>query len=695
MQVFQSAILRTLPGITHGTAPKSAQPLTFSGHTRQSVRRSRAHFAKQLHVNVHHLTLGRQVHGTKVRIVDDEQCGAGALDPATYLPRTDGLLTQRPGIALGIFTADCVPVLLADPRTGWIGALHVGWRGAVNGIAAVALAALQKHGVRMQDVRVWLGPAICGDCYSGHDRQRTQKLARAFGGHGVGRHAGHVHVDLRQGLHWQLRRSGILTRHIEISPVCTFEERRLPSHRREGHGHANTLTVISRASLPGDVRGLRVAVLGLGVQGGGEASVRAAALGHAQSVLALDEKPAAVFKDVRRRLRALNIAYAFGPTVRTASAKVDWVVKNPGVPLTHPYLKRARQAGASLVTDIGWFRALHDNPVIAVTGTKGKSTVVSWLAHVLRGVHRRVELAGNVRRSPLDIQKLQPETPVILELSSFQLEALEVPLAAKLAIVTNLYPDHLNRHRSMRTYARVKSRLSAGQDRHSTLILPLDSEWPQFGNIQSPAKRFFSSLVSQPKSDAYIRNGWIVLHGRRLVQTRTLRIQDVGSLRNAVTVALAAAAWGVPRRVITKRLCTFTGVPERFQVIRRYRGRTFINNTTATNPISAAFGMQSVAGSFILIAGGADKGLPLGPMLHAAKRSRCVVLLPGSATKLLKKRLECPTVAATSMREAVRVAWKQSQTGDTILLSPGAASFGIFTNEFDRGAQFTTAVRAL
>ncbi len=696
MQAFQSAMLAGLPGITHGTASRFAQPLTFSGHPVRRVREARRRFCTSLGISPDHLTLGRQVHGARVRVVTESHRGAGSGDPATYLASTGGLLTQRPGIALGVFTADCVPVLLHDPVTGWIGALHVGWRGAVAGIVRAATHQLTQHGVDVRDVRVWLGPAICGRCFSFDSASQAKDLRRAFSGVAVRARAGGYTADLRAGIRQQFIRLGYRARSIDVSPTCTAENPALPSRRRDGPTHANTLSVITRNALPGDLRGATVAILGFGVQGGGESALRYALRSYAQEILVVDDQPLRTFTKARRAYRDVRVRWMCGSRAASAPARVDVVVKNPGVPLDHPYLKRARAAGAQVWTDIGIFRATHDNPIIAVTGTKGKTTVATWLAYVLRATHQRVELAGNVRRSPLDIVNLPPTTPVVLELSSFQLEALEQPLRARLAVVTNLYPDHLNRHVTMRAYAQVKSRIADGQSPQDALILPLDSAWARNYQGRSRARTLWTDAKPNRRAQAMVRGGWIVVRGKRLVETRTLLLQDAASLRNAVTVALAAIELGVPRKHVVARLRSFRGVPERFETIREFRTRRFINDTTATNPVATAVGLQSVRKAFVLIAGGADKGLPLTPLVQQARRARAVILLPGTATPRLARALRGhPVVRVGSMRAAVQRAWGASQPGDAIILSPGAASFGLFTNEFDRGAQFTAAVRAL
>lgn len=698
MRVFQSAVLRSSPGIAHATAPLVAQPLTFSGNSRTSVVQARARLLRTVGATLHSLILGHQVHGARVRIVDERELGAGARTPATYLTRTDGLLTQRPGVTLGVFTADCVPVLLADPVTGWIGALHVGWRGAVKGIASAALKLLRQHGVDLKNVQVWLGPAICGRHYT-VDTKRGAKLAKAFRQRGVKRNVDGCAVDLRQGIRGQLIHHGVRPSNIDTSPLCSFEEKHLPSARRDGPTHANTLTVITRQATPYDLRGKRTVIYGLGVQGGGEAAVRYA-LQHRAVVTAIDAKPAAAFAQVRKRFQGAPVRFAFGPRSTELLKGADVIIKNPGVPMTDAALQRAQRQGAFITSDIDLFRATTRNPILAITGTKGKTTVATWLAALLRTRTPQTVLAGNVRHSPLlEKRAYDGRTPVVLELSSFQLESLTQPLAPVLALITNLFPDHLDRHRTMRSYATVKSRITAGQNAAALFIAPLDSEWQRYSTARTRAKTYWTSDKPQPRANAFVENTWIVLQlqGKRirLVPVKRLRRRDLGTVRSAVSTALAGYLLGVPLQSIRAVLLRFPGVSERYETVRVFRGRTFINNTTATNPAAAVAGIASVTGRCIVIAGGAAKGLPNGGLIQALNTAAGIIFLPGTATKEIAPKVHVPSLHAASMAIAVRAAYRLSQPGDTILLSPGAASFGLFRNEFDRGRQFVAAVRTL
>ena len=695
MKVLHSRILKRFPGLRHGTATLAYQPLTFHGHKSAVVAAVRERFLRSLDIPLAELTLARQVHGSHIHIVSDAEQGSGAKNSATYLPAADALLTQWPNLALGVFTADCVPLLLHDPVTGWIGSVHAGWKGVVRGIVPKTLATLQAHGVRMQDLRAWIGPCICARCFTSADPQWAKQFF-GFGNGVVTRKKNVYHINIRAAVQQQLRLAGVRKQAIATEGTCTKTNRWLASVRRDGKTDKHNLTVIARHAAPHDLRGKRVVVFGLGTLGGGVASVRFAAAQHAQ-VQVVDAQSAAALRPSRVALKGLPVTYHFGWPEKKMLPPADLIVANPGVRPRHPALVAARKAGARVTSDLALYRASSTNPIIAVTGTKGKTTVANWIAHLL--AKQQPILAGNLQRSPLEIPKARDgKTPVVLEVSSFQLEHCDVPLQPRLSILTNLYADHLNRHGTMRAYAKVKAQLFAGTP--GPVILPLDSAWRTFAPKLTLPKVYWTSDRPQRAAHAWLAAGWIMLRvgqrAVRLLQTKHLRGHDVAMLRNAVTVALAGKVLGLSLADIRKGLRSFRGVPQRFEVIRKLKGRTFINSTTATNPVAAIAALQSVPGRCILIAGGASKHLPMHAFAQAIRlRQALPIFLAGSATGQLLAALHAKHPVVQSMQAAVALAWRSSKPGDTILLAPGAASFGMFRNEFDRGAQFTRAVQKL
>lgn len=445
-----------------------------------------------------------------------------------------------------------------------------------------------------------------------------------------------------------------------------------------------------------DLNGKKVAIFGLGILGGGEACVRYAVKAGAK-VFAIDDKPRKNFYPILKRLAGLPVKFAFGPGGRKILAACDIIIKNPGVDPKDPLLKKLDGQGKLVTNDISLFRSASQNPVFAITGTKGKTTTASWLGYLLKEKLAPV-VAGNSKVSPLSQKKaFDKKTPVVLELSSFQLADLTLPLAAKIVIITNLHQDHLNRHKTMKEYAEEKARIFSGQGKNDIAILPLDSQWRKYSKIKPKGKIYLTSQNSNPGASAWIEDNSVYVKikskKKQVVALDKCKLQDCASRRNAVNVVLVGYLLGLPAGLIRSKIENFRGVEERFEVIRKYKSRIFINNTTATNPIAAEAALKSLNKKNIVIVGGSDKRLS---MINFSKlineKSKIAIALPGSATDRIWSKVKIKKIKAGSMRHAVQLAWRLSRPGDVIILNPGAASFGLFKNEFDRGRQFTKAV---
>ncbi|MFA6587764.1 MAG: UDP-N-acetylmuramoyl-L-alanine--D-glutamate ligase [Patescibacteria group bacterium] len=699
MVFFQSKKLKKFPEIIQATASESYQPLSFVGENGEKVINSRKKFLGELKLNLNQLVLGQQVHGNNIRIIDEKNLGAGAFHQRNYLPKTDGLLTQKANIALGVLTADCIPVLLYDPKTGWLGALHTGWKGMIKEIVPKAIKILKAKGVAVSNLRIWLGPGICQKCYFVNNLNRIRLFEKKLKIKSIKVGSKHF-INLKAGLIKQLLSCGVLRNNIEISPLCTFESKQLPSARRDGFKlHKNTLTVIAKKPLESFLAGKKIAIYGLGIQGGGESSVRFAVKANAK-VSIFDDKPRIFFKETLKKLRGLPIKYYFGKIDFKALSKADLIVKNPGINPNNKIIVKLKKAKIPMTNDISIFKANSANPIYAITGTKGKTTTATWLAYLIKEKTNPV-LAGNLKISPLlQAKAFDGKTPVIFELSSFQLEDLSLSLNAKLTIVTNLYPDHLNRHKSLFKYSKIKARIFEGQSANDIAILPLDSFWKKFNKLPIKPKIYWTSFSYLPNSSAWIEKSDIVLKINnkkiKIISIKQMKLQDQASLRNAINVALAGYLLGLPLKTIKNKLKNFKGVNERFELVKFFKGRNFINNTTATNPIAAVMALRSIKTKPIVICGGSDKNLEFAEYVKEInKKAGYVIFLPGSATNKMQSRVKAPKYIASSMVEAVNKAWEISKSKDSIILNPGAASFGLFKNEFDRGEKFVQAVKNL
>lgn len=463
---------------------------------------------------------------------------------------------------------------------------------------------------------------------------------------------------------------------------------------------------------PADVRGLRVTVMGLGTKGGGVEVVKFL-VRHGARVTVTDEKTDDDLRPSLEQIRDLPVTRVLGGHRAADFARADIVIQNPGVPADSPYLKRARDEGVAIETDIGLFFLFCPAPIAGVTGTRGKTTAVTVAGMILRAARDDVVVAGNIQRSPLaDIERIARDTPVVLELSSWQLEGLEpYRRSPHWAVLTSLLPDHLNRYPSFDAYVAAKETIFRYQGEEDTCILSADDARVAATAPRVRARVLWVATERPPPGGPRAGEG-IVRSGERVALRREGReellplwreIRGVGdhTRRNMLFGALLAIEMGADLDAARQVLRTFPGVPHRLETVRDVAGRTFVNDSAATIPEAVVAALRSYPGRRVaLIAGGTDKNLDFAPLAEALSHQvRSVVLLDGSGTEKLRRLLGGTPFAGApvvrSMGEAVRAAVAASRPGDAVLLSPGAASFELFRDEFDRGEQFRAAVREL
>ncbi|MDO8599307.1 MAG: UDP-N-acetylmuramoyl-L-alanine--D-glutamate ligase [bacterium] len=527
--------------------------------------------------------------------------------------------------------------------------------------------------------------------------------------------------------------------------------------------------------------GKRVTVMGLGLHGGGLA-VATWFLRHGACVTVTDLKTrkqlrpsVAALERVARERGSGTLAFVLGVHRVRDFRDTDLIIQNPGVPRESKFLAIARAANVLIENEASLFFKMvrggaarpSEAPeerrrrggavrIVAVTGTRGKSTTTALIHAMLRQAGHSAFLAGNIRIPMFDVidrviaaSKRGP-VDVVLELSSWHCERLSRTTgSADIAVLTNLYPDHLNRYPSMRSYAAAKARLVRFQNPRAIVVANAEQPIVRAMAACSPGEvRWYAARAPRRTWSGFTtRDGDCVRtrHGRATVITprALLHLPGAHNTMNLLAAAAAATACGVQPLDIRRALRTFRGLPGRLEVIARRRGVTYVNDTCATSPDGAiaalaAIGQQSNAAvrslplfqrgsgrgcvgsdasfrssrgvkeergwGIILIAGGTDKCLEFDAWAQEVARSvKAIVFLPGTATEKMKRALRpfmihdssFITRDAPSMRSAVRTARQMARPGDTVLLSPGAASFGLFQHEFDRGEQFAREVRHL
>ena len=431
-----------------------------------------------------------------------------------------------------------------------------------------------------------------------------------------------------------------------------------------------------------DLRDKKVLVMGLGLHGGGEGTIRFLSKKGAKITVTDLRSRKTLASSLKNLKNIRHIRYILGKHRERDILWADLIIKNPGVKPDSPFLGLARRHKIPITTDLGIFFKSSPAMIIGVTGTRGKSTTAHLIAEFLRkGARKKVFLGGNIRKSVLDfLGRIKAEDLVVLELSSFQLEDLSYEkISPHIAVFTNIYRDHLNWHKNMADYMRAKKYIFTFQGPQDYLIAN-----PDDARVRKLAKTARGEVVF-PRLDR---------------KFKAIVDENLGKhYESSVALAISAAKlFKISDKVIKKVLSDFHGLEGRQKQIAVIRGVHFISDTTATIPdaaIAALRRFRPKAKKLIVITGGQDKKLQFEEMIKALKKlADQIILLPGTATEKLKKYLPDEKVSlARSMKEAVRYACKAAKPGDYVLLSPGAASFGLFLNEFDRGAQFIKEVQ--
>ena len=450
-----------------------------------------------------------------------------------------------------------------------------------------------------------------------------------------------------------------------------------------------------------DISSLTVTIMGLGLHGGGLASALFFASRGAK-VTVTDLRDESVLKPVLNQLADYDIKYVLGKHMDEDFKSADLIIKNPAVPTSSPYLKLAKL----VETDISVFLKYNKRPVIAVTGSKGKSTTVSAIYDVMHFLMTDTKLGGNITTSPLnfiDDCTDKNRAPVILELSSWQLADLGNTdlLSPRISVITNIMPDHQNRYRSMDEYVRDKKLIYANQSADDFLICNYDDDYGREFALETSARVFYVSASPLPDNieGAFIldRIGYSRIDGRlEKILPEKIQIQGEHNRLNMLYAALVLRLSNINADQISSRLKQFTGIAHRMELIVEKHGITWYNDSAATIPQATAAAMRGCRTPFRLIAGGTDKKLDFDGTIEAFSLAKSIYLLEGSATDRLTALLDCQNIPYKGPYDNLETAVKQtaaeSQSGESIIFSPGATSFGMFLNEFDRGDKFRQIV---
>ena len=372
---------------------------------------------------------------------------------------------------------------------------------------------------------------------------------------------------------------------------------------------------------------------------------------------------------------------------------IQEVIASPGISDEHPIVAKALAANVPVICDIEIFAKAEQAPIIAITGTNGKSTVVSWLQHVLNKLGKKCLLAGNIGIPALTAIKNEHEISV-LELSSFQLERT-YSLAPQAALILNLSSDHLDRYLDEAAYQVAKERIY-----NDAQVVVVNRDAQSF-SIPSDANKTLSFGLSESEKDFGIvfqdEERFLSYQGNALVSTSELPLIGEHNVSNALAVLACALTVDVNPVDAVSSLLGFNGLPHRTELIAEINGVRYINDSKATNAGATIAAVSGDLHNIVLIAGGDAKKAELTPLLNALDgKLKHAVLLGQDASQLeeiLNKIAPCTQVE--NLESAVNLASRLAEMGDTVLLSPACSSLDMFKSYIQRGEVFTAAVEGL
>lgn len=434
-------------------------------------------------------------------------------------------------------------------------------------------------------------------------------------------------------------------------------------------------------------RDSRVLVVGCGVSGVSAARFAAA---HGAAVRVVDSRvdppaAAALRRDCpRAELRT-------GALEPAALEGIDRLVVSPGVDLREPIIAAARARGLPVVGDVEWFAQVAVAPVIAITGSNGKSTVTAWIGEIARAAGLEVAVGGNFGTPALDLLADDVEL-YVLELSSFQLELTE-SLAAAAATVLNVSADHIDRHGDVENYAALKARIYRGAG--VALVNADDARVAAMDTGDARVVRFGSGAGCEYRLYGDAHGESLARGNRPWLGCDALRLTGRHNRINALAVWALAEAAGLHPDVIRAGLTAFPGLPHRCETVAEHRGVIWVNDSKGTNLGALMASLEGMPAPVILLAGGQAKDAdftPLGPL--AGARARAVIVFGQDGERVAAAvGGHVAVYRVDTLRAAVLQAAALARSGDTVLLSPGCASFDQFAGYAERGAAFVAAVR--
>ena len=451
-----------------------------------------------------------------------------------------------------------------------------------------------------------------------------------------------------------------------------------------------------------DLQGRVVVVVGIG-KSGVAASRLLQSIGARVTIA--DEQEASALDEQIAALCQQSIHVVVGRRLEDILREIDLVVLSPGVPYNHPALVEAREKGVRIIGEIELASWFLDAPIIAVTGTNGKSTTVRLIGAILEESEKKVFVGGNLGVPLCDAVRLQTPSGssydyIVAEVSSFQLETID-RFRPWIAAILNITPDHLDRHHTLSDYHSAKKKIFQNQTVSDIAVLNFDDPIVAAMGSALVAQVFGFSLTQSIQKGVYVEGSTIKANVKReetvIGEKNQIRLPGNHNLANVLAAVAIALLCECPVEVIRRVITAFSGLEHAMEFVRELRGVKYYNDSKGTNVDATGKALSSFDSPILLILGGKDKGGNFGQLQDLiVRKTKRVILIGESAPRLAQLFKDCsPISLAGSLSEAVTLAAHEAVSGDVVLLSPACASFDMFRNYDERGKQFKQFVHQL
>mgnify|MGYP003976503635 CR=1 FL=1 len=410
--------------------------------------------------------------------------------------------------------------------------------------------------------------------------------------------------------------------------------------------------------------------------------------------------------DSKSQAQLKNTTHSLMPKIKTLfecseiPISSDLIIVSPGVDINSLFLKDAQKRGLSIISEIELASRFTQTPIIAVTGTNGKSTVTTLIGDILKQAGKRVAVGGNLGTPFIALLEEEPVDYFVLEISTFQIEGIKT-FRPNIAIILNITPDHLDRHKTFEAYSNLKGAISSFQTKEDILILNQDDKNVLKQGEHSVAKKYYFSLVEKVSNGVSLENNSIITCFDEITK-KIFPIEDlkpsmqfqVEHLLSAITVTTLLNA---TQDEISNAANNFKGLGHRIEWVRTVNGIDFINDSKGTNVGALEKALKNFSRPIVLIAGGKDKGSDFHALKELFKKKVRHLVLIGETKSKFRQFLNgsFSYEDAGNMEDAVARAIKKARTGDIVLLSPGCSSFDMFEDFIERGNQFKEIVGSL